>query len=93
MSNSIIPNGMELRYIELNNIYPTNIYTPLEIRMKYQWLLVRTDLPPIKYIRVGNDKPTYHLSYKPESTFYLDNLGGIYSHGATIEEVIFQVNV
>lgn len=89
----VLPIEMELRYINLSDIYPTGIFTPLEVRVKYQWLIVHSELPPIKFISVGDSLSTYHLDYKPESIFTLDSSNGVFSHGITPEEAVSNLNV
>lgn len=85
-----IPLGMELRLINIKNIFPLEVYTPLVEREKYQYLLVNKDLPYIMFLTVGISKQHAYFTYQDFIPLY--NSHGVYAYGKTQVETLSNYN-
>lgn len=81
-----IPIEMELRLIDIKNIFPLGIYMPLIERQKYQYLLVNKTIPVIIFIVIGEFTQNIYFNY--DEYVSLESTNNIYSYGSTPTETI-----
>lgn len=84
----LLPEGFVIKEIPLESIYPLDIYTPLENRMKYRFLITHSDIPDPKFLMVSKDMVFYCLDYSEDSFMPMSRESGFYGNGVNVWSAI-----